>query len=109
MKYTVIVSLILAIIASLSTYATEQSPDRLIINGDTLSLHALPIEQWRKQNEWKEPLIPDSLRVSSMGCWRGYIAYWEVIDSRLYLTDIYNADLSAKGSLNLNRSSIRAY
>src|SRR5690606_1878978 len=100
MKHTVIVSLILAITTSLSTYATEQAPDRLIINGDTLLLHALPLEQWRKKNDWERPLFPDSLNILSTGCWRRYIAYWEVINNRLYLTNIYNGDLSAKVSLD---------
>lgn len=58
MKHTVIVSLILAIITSLSTYATEQAPDRLIINGDTLLLHALPLEQWRKKMIGKDHCFP---------------------------------------------------
>lgn len=100
MKHTVIVSLICAIIASFSSHATEQLPDRLIINGDTLLLHALPLEQWKEQNNWERPLFPDSLFIFSTGCWRGYIAYWEVIDNRLYLTNIYNGDLSAQVSLD---------
>lgn len=100
MKYTAIVSLIFAITGSFSTYATEQAPDRLIINGDTLLLHALPLEQWKKQNNWERPLFSDSLSSFSTGCWRGYFAYWEVIDNRLYLTNIYNEDLSAKVSLD---------
>ncbi|MGO3164029.1 MAG: hypothetical protein ACTIJ2_12435 [Sphingobacteriaceae bacterium] len=100
MKYTAIVYLIFAITASLSTYATEQAPDRLVINGDTMLLHALPLEQWKKQNDWEGLLFSDSLRSVSTGCWRGYIAYWEVIDNRLYLTNIYNEDSSAKLSLD---------
>jgi len=81
------------------TYATEQEPDRLIIKGDTMLLHALPLEHWREQNKWYKPLFPDSLSGFSTGCWRGYIAYWEIIDNRLYLTNIFNEERTAKVDL----------
>lgn len=89
------------ITASFRGYATEQAPDRLVIGGDTLLLHALPLEQWKERNHWEKPFFPDSLLEINTGCWRGYIAYWEVIDNRLYLTGIYNCNLSAKTELNV--------
>ena len=91
MKYT-IGSLVFFVIMSFSTYATEQAPDRLIVDGDTLLLHALPLEEWRNQNNWETPLFLDSVSSFSTGCWRGYIAYWELIDNRLYLSSIYIGD-----------------
>lgn len=99
MKYT-ISSIILAIALSFSTYATEQAPDRLVINGDTLRLHALPLEQWKKQNGWDGPLFADSILEFNTACWRGYIAEWEVMDNRLYLTNIYNCNRSANVDLD---------
>lgn len=104
MKFTVIggLSFVLCMItASFPGYATEQAPDRLVIGGDTLLLHALPLEQWKERNQWDKPFFPDSLLEINTGCWRGYIAYWEVIDNRLYLTDIYNCDRSAKTELDV--------
>ncbi len=104
MKFTVIDSLpfVLCMIAtSFPGYATEQAPDRLVMGEDTLRLHALPLEQWKEQNNWEKPFFPDSLLEVSTGCWRGYIAYWEVIDNRLYLTDIYNCNLSTKADLGV--------
>lgn len=85
-------SLVFFVIMSFSTYATEQAPDRLIVDDDTLLLHALPLEEWRNQNNRETPLFLDSVSSFSTGCWRGYIAYWELIDNRLYLSSIYIGD-----------------
>ncbi|WKK60391.1 hypothetical protein [Sphingobacterium sp. BN32] len=100
MKYYAIFAFIFLINYSFSTYATEQEPDRLIIKGDTILLHALPLEQWIDQSNYNKPFFPDSLRGFSTGCWRAYVAYWEIIDNRLYLTNIYNESKSAKADLN---------
>ena len=99
MKYITFICLIFAISVSLTSRATEQEPDRLVINGDTMLLHALPLQQLKEPNIWKIPFFPDSLNSFSTGCWRGYIAFWEVIDNQLYLTDIYNDRLNAKADL----------
>lgn len=88
------------ITASFPGYATEQAPDRLVIGEDTLLLHALPLEQWKARNHWQKPFFPDSVLEINTACWRGYIAYWEVIDNRLYLTNIYNCNRGAKTDLN---------
>ena len=100
MRYTVTSSVVLAILLSFSTYATEQAPDRLVIDGDTLLLHTLPLEQWKQQNDWEKPFFADSLLNFSTGCWRAYIADWEVIDDRLYLTNIYNCNRTAHVNLD---------
>ena len=100
MRHTIIGNIVFAITLSFSTYATEQAPDRLVIDGDTLLLHALPLEQWKQQNDWEKPFFADSLLNFSTGCWRAYIAYWEVIDNCLYLTNIYNCDRSANVDLD---------
>lgn len=100
MKYSALFSFVIFLTSSLPSYATEQAPDRLVIKGDTTLLHALPLQQWLEQNEWKKPLFPDSLSSFSTGCWRGYVAFWEIIDDRLYLTNIYNGNYSAKVDLD---------
>lgn len=99
MPYRLFFSFVVAFITSISSYASEQAPDRLVVNGDTTLLHALPLGKWMQQNDWKEPLFPDSLLQINTGFWRGYVAYWELIDDRLYLTNIYNGDRSAKVDL----------
>ena len=83
-----------------SAYATAQNPDRLIVKGDTMLLHALPLGQWIEQNNFDRPLFPDSLSIFNTGCWRGYVAYWEIVDNQLYLSNIYNEDHSAKVNLD---------
>lgn len=99
MKHITIICLIFSMSIFFRIYATEQIPDRLIIKGDTMLLHALPLEHWIEQNKWYKPLFPDSLSGFSTGCWRGYIAYWEIIENRLYLTNIFNDTQTAKVNL----------
>ena len=94
-------TLILIIIGSFSSYATEQAPDRLITGKDTLLLHALPLEPWKKQHDWDKPFFPDSLYNMNTGCWRGYIAHWELKNNRLYLAGIFNCDQSASADLTI--------
>lgn len=100
MKYTAIITIIISLCISFQSYATEQIPDRLIIKGDTMDLHALPLYDLKDHNIWEKPMFQDSLSSFSTGCWRGYIAFWELIDDKLYLTDIYNEALTAKADLN---------
>lgn len=104
MKFMNITNLSIAlfiVIAASPSYATEQTPDRLIIDKDTLLLHALPLEQWKEQNNWDKPFLPDSLYHIHTGCWRGYVAHWELKDNRLYLIDIFNCDRSANADLTI--------
>lgn len=101
MKYYAILAFIFLISNSFFTHATEQEPDRLIIKGDTMLLHALPFDEWRNLNNYDKPLFPDSLAGFSTGCWRGYVAYWEIIDDQLYLTNIYNEMKNAKANLHI--------
>ncbi len=96
MKYSAIIFLIVALFLSLFSGATEQRPDRLVVNGDTMLLHALPLAQLKKHGNWEKSLFPDTSNSISTACWRGYIAYWELVDNLLYLTNIYNCDQSAK-------------
>src|SRR5690606_14833793 len=101
MKYYTILAFLFLISNSSFTHATEQEPDRLIIKGDTMLLHALPFDEWRNQSKYDKPLFPDSLVGFSTGCWRGYVAYWEIIDDQLYLTNIYNERKNAKANLQV--------
>lgn len=103
MKIRMIHSLLCALLlttTSFAGYATEQAPDRLVIGEDTLLLNALPLEKWKEQNNWEKPFFPDTLLGASTACWRGYIAYWELIGNRLYLTNIYNCNRKAKVDLD---------
>jgi len=89
MKY-IILSILLFII-SLSAFSTEQLPDRLIINDDTLYIKSFPLEDLKFE-------IPPFTYYNDFnpsphtGCWRGYIATWKVIDDRLMLTEVEKVD-----------------
>lgn len=73
---------------SYDTIATAQAPDVLIWKEDTLVLYSNPLESHPKINSFRAILFGVSKGGITTGCWRGYIAYWEIIDSQLYLTNI---------------------
>lgn len=87
MKYTTNITLIFSLFVCFQTYATEQTPDRLIIKGDTMDLHALPLYDLKDQNIWEKPMFPDSLSSTSTGCWRGYINNQNVFTYLYYQTN----------------------
>lgn len=76
---------------------TAQIPDRLIHRGRELDLCALPLEGYLKR-------LPKARRPKfvpgSTANWRGYVATWEIIDGRLFLTAIDHAVFKADGKLN---------
>lgn len=75
---------------------TAQIPDRLIHRGQTLDLCDLPLEAHLKR-------LPKARRPrflpASTANWRSYVATWEIIDQRLFLTGIEGAVYAADGKL----------
>ena len=67
--------------------ATGQTPERIIINGDTLSLFALPLS-YLDSVTYKRFCKTLSGRMISTGLWRNYVGEWEVKDSTLYLNKV---------------------
>jgi len=68
------------------SYATEQIPDKLIYNKDTISIYSNPLEQKeslliKDKTFWK-------LSCRSTACWRRYQATWELRNGQLYLIKI---------------------
>ena len=68
------------------SYATEQVPDLLVYNKDTVYIYSNPLQE-------KEHLLTKDnrflkLSCSSTACWRRYQATWELIDDKLYLTKV---------------------
>jgi hypothetical protein len=72
------------------TFATSQIPDRLIYNGDTLSIFANPIEQLYDNDSIRPYFFGKNEGCASTACWRGYVAEWIILDDFLYLTGIYS-------------------
>lgn len=68
------------------SFATEQIPDILLINNDTIFLKSFPLE------DLKFKLYPfdygGGVGSPNDACLRGYQATWEVIDYKLYLKKI---------------------
>lgn len=84
-KIIVIVSFVVFNINSI--FATSQTPDYLIVENDTLSLHCNPLENYFQKNP-----IPESTLSFNTALWRGYIAYFKIIDNKLVVENIYKPE-----------------
>jgi hypothetical protein len=79
---------------SQSIFATGQVADKLFFEGKKYSLLSNPLEQYYKKNpEKKLPMVayengPLKYYPSCSALWRGYIATFELIGGRLYLTEL---------------------
>ncbi len=62
---------------------TAQSPERIVYMGKKLSMCTEPLEDYFSKGG-----IRPSLQRSSTALWRRYIGSWEVVDDRLYLTEL---------------------
>ena len=72
-------------------FATPQIPDRLIYNGDTLSVYLyLPDEFYNTNQILTVNLFGDKKTCETTACGREYQATWEIIDKQLFLTGIYS-------------------
>lgn len=71
-----------------AAFATAQSPDVLIYNGKTYDLFSNPLEDFYGGIESKRPKFWVEPNTMSSGNWRGYVATWEIVDDKLYLTKI---------------------
>ncbi len=75
------------LLALSAVLATEQKPDILIIGKDTIYLKSFPLEDLRTRKKNFKPLFDDGFQ-DCTGCWRGYIATWQIIDGFLTLTKV---------------------
>jgi hypothetical protein len=88
---------------SIKCLATAQSPDFLIYNGDTLSLFSNPLELLYKNDPENRPQsFFKKAKCTSSACWRGYIAYWELIDNKIYLVAIKACCFNIEEEADLN-------
>lgn len=74
------------------SFATAQIPDRLIYNGDTVSIFSNPLEQLPNIDSLRTHLFNDNKERWNTACWRQYQAQWTIIDNQLYLTAIYSCN-----------------
>jgi hypothetical protein len=83
--------IIFCVLTFTSSRASPQFPDYLIIGKDTLPIYFLPLNHLdtTTQRTFFRNLESDSLGLRvSFNLWRGYQAYWQLIDKRLYLVGL---------------------
>lgn len=86
-------TILLLIFFSISLYevfGTAQIPDRLVYNGDTLSIFSNPLELLYADDSLRPNFFGDKEGCMSTACWRGYQAEWIIIDGQLYLTGVFS-------------------
>ena len=83
LSLTVFLLMALAPVAS----ATPQAPDILIYNGKTYALLANPLEDYYSHNR-RRPRFMIAPQIVASSAWRGYVATWEIIAGRLYLSKV---------------------
>lgn len=84
--------IITGLLITINSFGTAQVPDLIIYKGDTLILHANPLESYYNKDNPR----PKHFYVSGYGstaCWRGYQAIWEIKDNKLYLNAIQDCHL----------------
>ncbi|MFA5540270.1 MAG: hypothetical protein WC984_01195 [Bacteroidales bacterium] len=74
---------------SLNLFATAQESDYLIYKGDTLKLLTNPLDSYFQAHNVKfdDFFLSEEFSISSSR-WRGYIAYFEIKNNKLYVVDI---------------------
>jgi len=81
-RVTIIVILLLNAFASIST---EQTPDLLIYNSDTIYIDIFPLEILAEKDSNIAKKLIDTNCISS-DCWRQHIATWKIENDSLFLT-----------------------
>ena len=84
-------TILFTILFHVGAFSTEQKPDILIIETDTLLLDDYPLEQL---NLNQRPFNLATYTVPTSDCWRGYIAVWEIKNDSLLLTRLISTDSS---------------
>jgi len=87
MKYILFFILPLLLIGK--AYGTNQRHDKIIIKNDTLKIFNFENHIRFNKNITKK-INEINKGYYSTGCWRGYIATWEISDNKLYLVNIIN-------------------
>jgi len=102
MKHNIFLILLLLLVGNI--YGTEQFPDKIIIKNDTLKIYNFE-NHIRFNKKLTEKINEINKGWESTGCWRGYIATWEISENKLYLLNIINH----KDSTNLKQLVEQTY
>ena len=85
------VILIIFTLITCKTKASPQAPDFLIIKNDTFAIYFLPLhhlDSTRQKVFFKNLQADSNAFFISTGLWRGYQAFWELVDNKLYLVGL---------------------
>jgi hypothetical protein len=63
---------------------TTQIPERLLYQGQTLSMRANPLSQYFDMGGMKP-----RFECVCTALWRGYVGHWEILNDRLYLVELH--------------------
>ena len=81
------ISILLLMALAPVAHATPQAPDLLVYNGKTYDLFSNPLEDYYSHKRRRPRFMIEPHKVIT-GAWRGYVATWEIIDGRLYLSKV---------------------
>lgn len=98
-----LINILIVLIFPISGFATGQAGDRLIWNGDTLTVFSNPLELHCNIDSLRPKLFGENEAGINTACWRGYIAEWTIIENEIYLTNIFSCNYyndSIKSNLN---------
>ena len=80
---------LLLVLSPLMARATGQTADRVVINGEEWCLLASPLYNDSLISNRIDKILPSTEdRSYSTGNWDGFVGYWEIVDSCLYLKKV---------------------
>ena len=79
--------LLCILMCATSIFGTGQEADKIIYHGTERMLFSNPLEDYYKDPD-KRPGFMVAPMTTSTGNWRGYIASWEIVDGKLFLTEV---------------------
>lgn len=82
----------------IDAFSTAQIPDRLIYNGDTLSLFGCPLDYYPNKDLINPKNLFGGKGCFYTACYRNYIATWKIEHNKLYLIQVRNACYSTNNS-----------
>ncbi|MFT5618275.1 MAG: hypothetical protein ACI85I_001507 [Arenicella sp.] len=87
-----IINILIILIIPISGFATGQVGDKLIWNGDSLTVFSNPLELLYDIDSLRPKLFGEKEAGVNTACWRGYIAEWTMIENDIYLTNIFSSN-----------------
>src|SRR5688572_8216412 len=87
-SFKAVILIVLLTLSGEMVFGTEQIPDRMIYQGDTLALFANPLEQFYPNGLARLDFFNEKEVCWHTGCWRGYRATWLIEEDQLHLTEI---------------------